>query len=148
MVQENFKYWVFMSHYKYDSFFVCELVVGLFAVMVVFHSVLLPIYGSPQPPLSDSIYLVQEMATFRAVFTSFLLFVYLGFRLTGQKTAVVLGAIALISWVAFLEDFMVLENAFYVPELLSGKVLQFLRPIYLITIIYMVMEARRREIAL
>ena len=88
------------------------------------------------------------MASFRAVFTSFLLFVYLGFRLTGQKTAVVLGAIALISWVAFLEDFMVLENAFYIPELFSGKVLQFLRPIYLITIVYMVIEARRREMNL
>ena len=104
--------------------------------------------ASPQPPLSDSSYLVQEMASFRAVFTSILLFVYLGFRLTGQKIGVVLGAIALISWVAFLEDFMVLENAFYIPELFSGKVLQFLRPIYLITIVYMVIEARRREMNL
>lgn len=137
-----------MSRYKYDSFFVCELVIGLFAVMVIFHSVLLSMYGSPQPLFSDSSYLVQEMASFRAVFTSILLFVYLGFRLTGQKTGVVLGAIALISWVAFLEDVILLENAFYMPELLSGRVLQFLRPIYLITIIYMVIEARRREMNL
>ena len=137
-----------MSRYKYDSFFVCELVIGLFAVMVIFHSVLLSMYGSPQPLFSDSSYLVQEMASFRAVFTSILLFVYLGFRLTGQKTEVVLGAIALISWVAFLEDVILLENAFYMPELLSGRVLQFLRPIYLITIIYMVIEARRREMNL
>ena len=137
-----------MSRYKYDSFFVCELVIGLFAVMVIFHSVLLSMYGSPQPLFSDSSYLVQEMASFRAVFTSIFLFVYLGFRLTGQKTGVVLGAIALISWVAFLEDVILLENAFYMPELLSGRVLQFLRPIYLITIIYMVIEARRREMNL
>ena len=137
-----------MSRYKYDSFFVCELVIGLFAVMVIFHSVLLSMYGSPQPLFSDSSYLVQEMASFRAVFTSILLFVYLGFRLTGQKTGVVLGAIALISWVAFLEDVILLENAFYMPELLSGRVLQFLRPIYLITIIYMVIEVRRREMNL
>ena len=137
-----------MSRYKYDSFFVCELVIGLFAVMVIFHSVLLSMYGSPQPLFSDSSYLVQEMASFRAVFTSIFLFVYLGFRLTGQKTGVVLGAIALISWVAFLEDVILLENAFYMPELLSGRVLQFLRPIYLITIIYMVIEVRRREMNL
>ena len=137
-----------MSHYKYDSFFVCELLIGLFAVMVVIHTVLLAMLGDSQPPLSDSSYLVLEMASFRAVFTSILLFVYLCFRLTGQKTWVVLEAIALISWAAFLEDFMVLENAFYVPELLSGKVLQFLRPIYLITIVYMVIEARRREMIL
>jgi hypothetical protein len=137
-----------MFHYKFDSFFVCELLIGLFAVMVVFHTVLLAMLGDSQPPLSDSGYLVLEMASFRAVFTSILLFVYLCFRLTGQKIGVVLGAIALISWVAFLEDFMVLENAFYMPELLSGKVLQFLRPIYLITIVYMVIEARRREMNL
>ena len=137
-----------MSRYKYDSFFVCELVIGLFVVMVIFHSVLLSMYGSPQPLFSDSSYLVQEMASFRAVFTSIFLFVYLGFRLTGQKTGVVLGAIALISWVAFLEDVILLENAFYMPELLSGRVLQFLRPIYLITIIYMVIEVRRREMNL
>ena len=137
-----------MSRYKYDSFFVCELVIGLFAVMVIFHSVLLSMYDSPQPLFSDSSYLVQEMASFRAVFTSIFLFVYLGFRLTGKKTGVVLGAIALISWVAFLEDVILLENAFYMPELLSGRVLQFLRPIYLITIIYMVIEVRRREMNL
>lgn len=57
-------------------------------------------------------------------------------------------AIALISWVAFLEDFMLLENAFFMPELFSGKVLQFLRPIYLITIVYMTIEAQRREMVL
>lgn len=137
-----------MSNYKFDSFVVCELVVGLFAVMVVLHTALVVMFGGSQPPLSDSSYLVLEMTSFRAVFTSILLFVYLCFRLTGQKTWVVLEAIALISWAAFLEDFMVLENAFYVPELLSGKVLQFLRPIYLITIVYMVIEARRREMIL
>jgi hypothetical protein len=40
---------------------------------------------------------------------------------------------------------MLLENIFYMPELLSGKLVQFLRPIYLITIVYMVIEADRRE---
>ena len=137
-----------MNNYKYDSFLVCEVVIGLFAVLVVLHTVLVVTFGNPQPPLSDSGYLVREMIAFRAGFTSLLLLVYLWCRLTNQKTGLVLMAIALISWVAFLEDFMLLENAFFMPELFSGKVLQFLRPIYLITIIYMVMEARRREIAL
>ena len=47
-----------------------------------------------------------------------------------------------------IEPFNTLDVVPYVPELLSGKVLQFLRPIYLITIVYMVIEARRREMIL
>ena len=137
-----------MNNYKYDSFLVCEVVIGLFAVLVVLHTGLVGTFGNPQPPLSDSGYLVREMIAFRAGFTSLLLLIYLWCRLTNQKTGLVLMAIALISWVAFLEDFMLLENAFFMPELLSGKVLQFLRPIYLITIVYMTIEAHRREMAL
>ena len=102
---------------------VSELLVGLFAVMVVLHTILVALFGDPQPAVTDAGYLIREMISFRAGFTSLLLSVYLWFRLTGNKrTALLLEAIALISWVAFLEDFMVLENAFYMPELLSGKV--------------------------
>jgi len=137
-----------MNNYKYDSFLVCEVVIGLFAVLVVLHTGLVVTFGNPQPPLSDSGYLVREMIAFRAGFTSLLLLIYLWCRLTNQKTGLVLTAIALISWVAFLEDFMLLENAFFMPELFSGKVLQFLRPIYLITIVYMTIEAQRREMVL
>ena len=40
-----------MAHYKYDSFFVCEILIGLFAVMVVFHTVLLAMLGDSSAPI-------------------------------------------------------------------------------------------------
>ncbi|MDA8951223.1 hypothetical protein N9H70_11275 [Pseudomonadales bacterium] len=124
---------------------VSELLVGFFAVMVVLHTILVALFGDSQPAVTDAGYLIREMISFRAGFTSLLLSVYFWFRLTNKKTALLLKSIALVSWVSFLEDFMLLENIFYMPELLSGKLVQFLRPIYLITIVYMVIEADRRE---
>ena len=111
-----------MANSMHTSVIVSELLIGFFAVMVVLHTILVALFGDLQPAVTDAGYLIREMISFRAGFTGLLLSVYLWFRLTGQKIGVVLGAIALISWVAFLEDFMVLENAFYIPELFSGKV--------------------------
>lgn len=134
-----------MANSMHTSVIVSELLIGFFAVMVVLHTILVALFGDLQPAVTDAGYLIREMISFRAGFTSLLLSVYLWFRLTNKKTALLLKSIALISWVSFLEDFMLLENIFYMPELLSGKLVQFLRPIYLITIVYMVIEADRRE---
>jgi hypothetical protein len=134
-----------MANNKNTNVIVCDLLVSLFALMVILHAILVALYGDPQPAVTDAGYLIREMTSFRAGFTSLLLSVYLWFRLTNKKTALLLKSIALVSWVSFLEDFMLLENIFYMPELLSGKLVQFLRPIYLITIVYMVIEAHRRE---
>ncbi|MDA7591971.1 hypothetical protein OAX30_01780 [Pseudomonadales bacterium] len=134
-----------MANSKHTSVIVSELLIGFFAVMVVLHTILVALFGDLQPAVTDAGYLIREMISFRAGFTSLLLSVYFWFRLTNKKTALLLKSIALVSWVSFLEDFMLLENIFYMPELLSGKLVQFLRPIYLITIVYMVIEADRRE---
>ena len=134
-----------MANSMHTSVIVSELLIGFFAVMVVLHTILVALFGDLQPAVTDAGYLIREMISFRAGFTGLLLSVYLWFRLTNKKTALLLKSIALISWVSFLEDFMLLENIFYMPELLSGKLVQFLRPIYLITIVYMVIEADRRE---
>jgi hypothetical protein len=134
-----------MANSMHTSVIVSELLIGFFAVAVVLHTILVALFGDLQPAVTDAGYLIREMISFRAGFTSLLLSVYLWFRLTNKKTALLLKSIALVSWVSFLEDFMLLENIFYMPELLSGKLVQFLRPIYLITIVYMVIEADRRE---
>ena len=134
-----------MANSMHTSVIVSELLIGFFAVMVVLHTILVALFGDLQPAVTDAGYLIREMISFRAGFTGLLLSVYLWFRLTNKKTALLLKSIALVSWVSFLEDFMLLENIFYMPELLSGKLVQFLRPIYLITIVYMVIEADRRE---
>ena len=134
-----------MANNKITNVIVSDVLVGLFASMVILHTILVALYGVPQPAVTDAGYLIREMISFRAGFTGLLLSVYFWFRLTNRKTALLLKSIALVSWVSFLEDFMLLENIFYMPELLSGKLVQFLRPIYLITIVYMVIEAHRRE---
>jgi hypothetical protein len=134
-----------MANSMHTSVIVSELLIGFFAVVVVLHTILVALFGDLQPAVTDAGYLIREMISFRAGFTSLLLSVYLWFRLTNKKTALLLKSIALVSWVSFLEDFMLLENIFYMPELLSGKLVQFLRPICLITIVYMVIEADRRE---
>jgi len=134
-----------MANSMHTSVIVSELLIGFFAVVVILHTILVALFGDLQPAVTDAGYLIREMISFRAGFTSLLLSVYLWFRLTNKKTALLLKSIALVSWVSFLEDFMLLENIFYMPELLSGKLVQFLRPIYLITIVYMVIEADRRE---
>jgi hypothetical protein len=134
-----------MANSMHTSVIVSELLIGFFAVAVVLHTILVALFGDLQPAVTDAGYLIREMISFRAGFTSLLLSVYLWFRLTNKKTALLLKSIALVSWVSFLEDFMLLENIFYMPELLSGKLVQFLRPISLITIVYMVIEADRRE---
>ena len=61
---------------------VSELLVGLFAFMVVLHTILVTLFGDPQPAVTDAGYLIREMISFRAGFTSLLLSVYLWFRLT------------------------------------------------------------------
>lgn len=134
-----------MVNNKITNVIVSDVLVGLFASMVILHTILVALYGVSQPAVTDADYLVREMISFRAGFTGLLLSVYFWFRLTNKKTALLLKSIALVSWVSFLEDFMLLENIFYMPELPSGKLVQFLRPIYLITIVYMVIEAHRRE---
>ena len=134
-----------MANNKITNVIVSDVLVGLFASMVILHTILVALYGVAQPAVTDAGYLIREMISFRAGFTGLLLSVYFWFRLTNKKTALLLKSIALVSWVSFLEDFMLLENIFYMPELLSGKLVQFLRPIYLITIVYMVIEAHRRE---
>ena len=134
-----------MANSMHTSVIVSELLIGFFAVVVILHTILVALFGDLQPAVTDAGYLIREMISFRAGFTGLLLSVYFWFRLTNKKTALLLKSIALVSWVSFLEDFMLLENIFYMPELLSGKLVQFLRPIYLITIVYMVIEADRRE---
>jgi len=134
-----------MANNKITNVIVSDVLVGLFASMVILHTILVALFGDLQPAVTDAGYLIREMISFRAGFTGLLLSVYFWFRLTNKKTALLLKSIALVSWVSFLEDFMLLENIFYMPELLSGKLVQFLRPIYLITIVYMVIEADRRE---
>jgi len=47
----------------------------------------------------------------------------------------VLKVIALISWVAFIEDLIAMDDVFFTPELITGQITQILRPVYLMAIL-------------
>ena len=131
---------------KVDMYLVCELIVFFFALSVVFHTVTVAQLGGSLLVSSDAVVVTQELIVFRAALTGFLLFVYVSFRVFKKNTTLILKVIALISWVAFIEDLIAMDNVFFTPKLITGQITQTLRPIYLIAILYMAFRASDREV--
>lgn len=131
---------------KVDMYLVCELIVFFFALSVVFHTVTVAQLGGSLLVSSDAVVVTEELIVFRAALTGFLLFVYVSFRVFKKNTTLILKVIALISWVAFVEDLTAMDNVFFTPKLITGQITQTLRPIYLIAILYMAFRASDREV--
>lgn len=131
---------------KVDMYMVCELIVFFFALSVVFHTVTVAQLGGSLLVSSDAVVVTEELIVFRAALTGFLLFVYVSFRVFKKNTTLILKVIALISWVAFVEDLIAMDNVFFTPKLITGQITQTLRPIYLIAILYMAFRASDREV--
>ena len=131
---------------KVDMYLVCELIVFFFALSVVFHTVTVAQLGGSLLVSSDAVVVTQELIVYRAALTGFLLFVYVSFRVFKKNTTLILKVIALISWVAFVEDLIAMDNVFFTPKLITGQITQTLRPIYLIAILYMAFRASDREV--
>lgn len=131
---------------KVDMYLVCELIVFFFALSVVFHTITVAQLGGSLLVSSDAVVVTQELIVYRAALTGFLLFVYVSFRVFKKNTTLILKVIALISWVAFVEDLIAMDNVFFTPKLITGQIIQTLRPIYLIAILYMAFRASDREV--
>lgn len=131
---------------KVDMYMVCELIVFFFALSVVFHTITVAQLGGSLLVSSDAVVVTEELIVFRAALTGFLLFVYVSFRVFKKNTTLILKVIALISWVAFVEDLIAMDNVFFTPKLITGQITQTLRPIYLIAILYMAFRASDREV--
>ena len=131
---------------KVDMYMVCELIVFLFALSVIFHTVTVAQLGGSLLASSDAVVVTEELIVYRAALTGFLLFVYVSFRVFKKNTTLLLKVIALISWVAFIEDLIAMDNVFFTPKLITGQITQTLRPIYLIAILYMAFRASDREV--
>ena len=131
---------------KVDMYLVCELIVFFFALSVVFHTVTVAQLGGSLLVSSDAVVVTEELIVFRAALTGFLLFVYVSFRVFKKNMTLILKVIALISWVAFVEDLTAMDNVFFTPKLITGQITQTLRPIYLIAILYMAFRASDREV--
>ena len=131
---------------KVDMYMVCELIVFFFALSVVFHTVTVAQLGGSLLVSSDAVVVTEELIVYRAALTGFLLFVYVSFRVFKKNTTLILKVIALISWVAFVEDLIAMDNVFFTPKLITWQITQTLRPIYLIAILYMAFRASDREV--
>ena len=131
---------------KVDMYLVCELIVFFFALSVVFHTRTVDQLGGSLLVSSDAVVVTEELIVYRAALTGFLLFVYVSFRVFKKNTTLILKVIALISWVAFVEDLIAMDNVFFTPKLITGQITQTLRPIYLIAILYMAFRASDREV--
>lgn len=131
---------------KVDMYLVCELIVFFFALSVVFHTITVAQLGGSLLVSSDAVVVTQELIVYRAALTGFLLFVYVSFRVFKKNTTLILKVIALISWVVFVEDLIAMDNVFFTPKLITGQIIQTLRPIYLIAILYMAFRASDREV--
>ena len=131
---------------KVDMYLVCELIVFFFALSVVFNTITVAQLGGSLLVSSDAVVVTEELIVYRAALTGFLLFVYVSFRVFKKNTTLILKVIALISWVAFVEDLIAMDNVFFTPKLITGQITQTLRPIYLIAILYMAFRASDREV--
>ena len=131
---------------KVDMYMVCELIVFLFALSVIFHTVTVAQLGGSLLASSDAVVVTEELIVYRAALTGFLLLVYVSFRAFKKNTTLLLKVIALISWVAFIEDLIAMDNVFFTPKLITGQITQTVRPIFLMAILYMAFRASDREV--
>lgn len=130
-----------------NAYNIAELIVGAFCACVFLHTFTVVEMGGAEAITSsaDAYQMAQDLVYYRAAFTGSLLGLYIFYRFTKRPVAKILTIVALISWVAFIEDYLALDNIFYLAESLTGKATQILRPVYLVAIVYMTCEAYRRE---
>ena len=93
----------------------------------------------------DSVYLARSLVDYRAGFIVCLASLYVFLRMTKGQVHTLVTISALLAWVMFLEDILALDNAFFVPELALAKIIQFTRPVFILALTYMAVEAQRNK---
>ena len=130
-----------------NAYNVCEGFLYFFAAAVMAHTLLvLQMGGAAAVTAStDAFQMAQDLVHYRAAITGGLIALYLYLRISKRPVAKVLAIVAVISWIAFIEDYLALDNIFFVSDSITGLTVQTLRPIYLVSIVYLAVEAFRRE---
>ena len=122
---------------------ICEVLVFAFMGLAVFHAMLLHQLGGPVLKTPDALLLASTLMDFRALLILGLALPYLYLRITGRDYSQVVVIGCTLAWFTFLEDTLALDNVLFIPELITGKLTQFSRPIFLIALAYMAVESRR-----
>ena len=130
-----------------NAYRVAELIVFAFAASVLVHTLTVIDMGGAEAITTSPVayQMAQDLVYYRATITGALIIFYTYLRFTQRPVGNVLAIVAVISWIAFIEDYIALDNIFFLAESLTGKAVQGLRPIYLMTIVFMAVDAYRRE---
>ena len=125
----------------------CEVAVALFVSLATYHAILLHQLGGPVMMTPDAMLLGRTLMDYRVLLIVGFALPYLYMRATGKDYSTLLTVGCTLAWFTFLEDTLALDNVLFVPELITGKLTQFSRPVFLIALTFMTVEARRARLS-
>ena len=123
----------------------CEAIVFIFLGYYAAFAMQMNAIGGIPSDSQDAVYLARSLVDYRAGFIVFLASLYVFLRMTNRQVHTMVTISALLAWVMFLEDILALDNAFFVPELTLAKIIQFTRPLFILALTYMAVEAQRSK---
>ena len=123
----------------------CEVAVALFVSLATYHAILLHQLGGPVMTTPGAILLGRTLMDCRVLLIVGFALPYLYMRATGKDYSTLLTVGCTLAWFTFLEDTLALDNVISVPELISGKLTQYSRRVFLSARAYMTVDARRRR---
>ena len=123
----------------------CEAIVFIFLGYYAAFSLQMNAIGGIPSESPDAVFLARSLVDYRTLFIVCLASLYVFLRVTKRQVHTMVTISALLAWVMFLEDILALDNAFFVPELTLAKIIQFTRPLFILALTYMAVEAQRRK---
>ena len=121
----------------------CEAIVFIFLGYYAAFAMQMNGIGGIPSDSQDAVYLARSLVDYRAGFIVCLISLYVFLRVTKRQVHTMVTISALLAWVMFLEDILALDNAFFIPELELAKIIQFSRPLFILALTYMAVEAQR-----
>lgn len=123
----------------------CEAIVFIFLGYYAAFALQMNAIGGLPSDSQDAVYLARSLVDYRAGFIVCLASLYVFLRVTKRQVHTMVTISALLAWVMFLEDILALDNAFFVPELTLAKIIQFTRPLFILALTYMAVDAQRSK---
>ncbi|EHQ58654.1 hypothetical protein OMB55_00024020 [gamma proteobacterium HIMB55] len=123
----------------------CEAIVFTFLGYYAAFALQMNAIGVLPSDSQDAVYLARSLVDYRAGFIVCLASLYVFLRVTKRQVHTMVTISALLAWVMFLEDILALDNAFFVPELTLAKIIQFTRPLFILALTYMAVDAQRSK---
>ena len=123
----------------------CEAIVFIFLGYYAAFALQMNAIGGIPSDSQDAVYLARSLVDYRAGFIVCLASLYVFLTVTKRQVHTMVTISALLAWVMFLEDILALDNAFFVPELTLAKIIQFTRPLFILALTYMAVEAQRSK---